>query len=303
MTSRYSPEAEMLINIFNSMEARYKTFLQITFSFLLVTHIIFAQQDYWQFQGGPYGKYIRSISTGLVGDVYISVNDGSLLRSKNNGELWTMTDYNHSLIQAITIDSTGRIYTGTSDEGIFRSSDEGANWQQISNGLNCYNILSITKSLTGAIYCGSDGGGVYVLTNNDTSWQYLGLANVAIMSLLVNSNGYIYAGTSGYSVFRSTNGGNEWAILEDGIGENRIINSLAIDTSGTIYAGTDLGVYRSTNDGDMWFQSNSGLMDTVVYELAVTPSRINSCLSRSVYVCIFGWRGLLGTTSFFQHRT
>jgi ligand-binding sensor domain-containing protein len=250
-----------------------KTLKHTLFYFLLTTQICFAQTDFWQLQGSPYGKHIQCISAGEIGKVYLSSSDAALFYSSNNGELWTITDYNHSLIQAIAIDNTGKIYAGSNGEGVFRSTDDGISWYQINDGLMNTNILSLTISPTSDILCGTDGGGVYKLIN-DTSWQYLGLANVQILSLLVKPNGFIYAGTSGYSVFRSTNAGTDWTMLYAGIGDDRFINALAVDSSGNIYAGTDLGVYKSTNDGDMWFQSSSGLMDTVVYELTVSPSQL-----------------------------
>jgi ligand-binding sensor domain-containing protein len=250
-----------------------KTILQTLFFFLLVTQISFAQMDFWQLQGGPYGKYIQCISGGTAGNVYMSVRDASFFYSSNNGELWSRTDYNHSLIQSIAVDNSGKIYAGSTGEGVFRSEDNGTSWSQINNGLMNSNILSLTVAASNGIFCGTDGGGVYKLIN-DTSWQYLGLANVQILSILVKPNGIIYAGTSGYSVFRSTNGGADWTMLYAGIGDDRFINALTVDSSGTIYAGTDRGVYRSTNNGDIWYQSNNGLMDTVVYDLAVSPSQL-----------------------------
>jgi ligand-binding sensor domain-containing protein len=250
-----------------------KTLLQTLFSFLLVTQICFAQTDFWQLQGSPYGKHIQCISAGEGGSLYLSSSDASFFHSSDNGESWSKTDYDHSLIQAITIDSAGKIYAGTNGEGIYSSNDNGMNWIPVNNGLMNTNVLSLTFSESSDILCGTDGGGVYKLING-TSWQYLGLVNAQILSLLVKPNGFIYAGTSGYSVFRSTNGGTDWTMLYAGIGDDRFINALTIDSSGNIYAGTDLGVYKSTNDGDMWYQSNNGLMDTVVCELTVSPSQL-----------------------------
>ena len=250
-----------------------KLFTHTLFFFLLAAQICFAQTDFWQLQGSPYGKHIQCISAGEAGNVYLSNSDASFFHSSNNGESWSKTDYDHSLIQAITIDSAGKIYAGTNGEGIYSSNDNGMNWIPVNNGLMNTNVLSLTVSESSGILCGTDGGGVYKLING-SSWQYLGLVNAQILSLLVKPNGFIYAGTSGYSVFRSTNGGTDWTMLYAGIGDERFINALTIDSSGNIYAGTDLGVYKSTNDGDMWFQSSSGLMDTVVYELTVSPSQL-----------------------------
>ena len=271
-----------------------KNLIQALFFFLLVTQICEAQTDFWQLRGSPYGKHIQCISAGEAGNVYLSSCDASFFHSSDNGESWLKTDYDHSLIQSITVDNTGKIYAGTNGEGVYSSNDNGMNWIPVNNGLMNTNVFSLTVSPSGGILCGTDGGGVYKLIN-DTTWQYLGLANVQILSLLVKPNGFIYAGTSGYSVFRSTTGGNDWSILINGIGDERFINALTIDSNGNIYAGTDLGIYKSTNDGDMWIQSNTGLMDTVVYELAVNSSQlILASAGKLMYVSSNGgssWEG------------
>ncbi len=53
------------------------------------------------------------------------------------------------------------------------------------------------------------------------------------------------------------------------------VNTLAIDPSNpnTIYAGTiQGGVCKSTNGGDTWIQTGSGLTDLHVRSLAIDPS-------------------------------
>ena len=51
----------------------------------------------------------------------------------------------------------------------------------------------------------------------------------------------------------------------------RFIISLAINSSGDIFAGTfeGGGVYRSTDNGENWTLVNNGLTNTYVYALAI----------------------------------
>jgi hypothetical protein len=50
--------------------------------------------------------------------------------------------------------------------------------------------------------------------------------------------------------FQSTNRGGSWSAVNSGLGK-RLVYSLAIDpgTSITLYAGTNRGVFKSTNSG------------------------------------------------------
>jgi ligand-binding sensor domain-containing protein len=50
------------------------------------------------------------------------------------------------------------------------------------------------------------------------------------------------------------------------------VSSLAINSSGHIFAGTVGGVFRSVNNGDSWTQVNTGLISTIVLTLAINSN-------------------------------
>ena len=259
-----------------------KTFLQISFFFLLIAQICLAQQNFWQLKGSPYGKEILCIKSRGPEKVFLSVSDGLLFKSTDSGQSWSRTNYSHSLVQVISLDNSGTIYVGTSNDGVLRTTDDGNTWQQISTGLTDLNIISLAVTSTGNIFCGTADGGVFRLDINEY-WVYLGLANVAILSLEVDLNGNIYAGTSGYSIYKSINDGNEWAQIYSGLGDDRFVHSLAINSEGKIFAGTDLGIYRSENEGQSWIQINNGLQDTVARSILISSDLIFSRVGVRMY--------------------
>jgi photosystem II stability/assembly factor-like uncharacterized protein len=82
-----------------------------------------------------------------------------------------------------------------------------------------------------------------------------------------------YGGPSS-GIFRSTDGGDTWAPLTTGLptgaGVGRIGIALAASSPSTLYAiyadadpGFFLGVFRSTNGGDTWTQTNDGALSNV----------------------------------------
>jgi hypothetical protein len=96
------------------------------------------------------------------------------------------------------------------------------------------------------------------------------------MSLAINSSGYIFAGTYGSGVFRSKDNGDSWVqVLSASLLQTW---SVSVNSSGHVFAGvlgglyTDLGCWRSTNDGDNWEQINTGLFDHFVQSLGVSSS-------------------------------
>lgn len=78
------------------------------------------------------------------------------------------------------------------------------------------------------------------------------------ISAIIIRNGTIYAGNDS-AVYASSNGGVTWERSASLPGEPSLIDALEI-LDGTIYAGTgSKGIYRSTNNGDSWEETNAGL--------------------------------------------
>ena len=71
-------------------------------------------------------------------------------------------------------------------------------------------------------------------------------------------------------MFKSTNGGGNW--INTGLTDTSVY-ALAIDpkTPATLYAGTDGGVFKSTDGGMNWSAVNTGLTATGVHALAIDP--------------------------------
>ena len=49
-------------------------------------------------------------------------------------------------------------------------------------------------------------------------------------------------------------------------------NSLVINSSGTIYAGTMGGVFRSTDNGENWLRTSTGMQNVITRTLAINSS-------------------------------
>jgi photosystem II stability/assembly factor-like uncharacterized protein len=145
--------------------------------------------------------------------------------------------------------------------------------------------LAISPADPLTIYAGSYDG-VWKSVNGGTTWT---TANsgftkriIALAVSPVNSE-IVYAGTYDSSIFKTTDGGTSWTKINSGLTVTNIqcfvINPVNRDN---IYAGTNAGggpgrrylnggVYKSTDGGKSWTQTNSGLPTVHVRSLAIDP--------------------------------
>ncbi len=97
----------------------------------------------------------------------------------------------------------------------------------------------------------------------------------SVQAIVAKSSGEWFAGTGDMldgqgGVFRSTDHGNTWVDASVGL-TNRTVMSLAIDSTGTLFAGTSGGgVFRSTDNGDRWYSASAGITYPYIFSLGVT---------------------------------
>jgi len=126
-------------------------------------------------------------------------------------------------------------------------------------------VTGLTLS-EGILYASTDGKGVFKSTDFGANWvpvfpssgSYPGLNTVAADP---NNANIVFAGTVSGKVYRSTDGGATWEAFTCSPGYNRGIVQLAVhrQNSRTVYAGGYAGFAVSTDSGEHWTHSNSGL--------------------------------------------
>jgi photosystem II stability/assembly factor-like uncharacterized protein len=198
--------------------------------------------------------------------------DSGVFKSIDAGRSWNPVDFPG----VPTFDPTtpGTLYA---QGGLFRSTDGGDTWDTAGAGLpgSPVNAFAIDPTTTpGTLYIatgsGCDGcaGGVFKSTDRGSTWAgvNVGLPGgrrsfwVTALVLDPTAPGTLYAGAGngGTSplpsggVYKSTDGGGSWAAVDVGLPSNTYgaaVGALALDpvTPGRLYAGTDSGVYKSTD--------------------------------------------------------
>ena len=135
----------------------------------------------------------------------------------------------------------------------------------------------------GVYYTGSDDGFVNVTRDNGQSWQNItpkGLGETLVNAIDVSPHdpATVYIATTKYkfndytpAIYKSTNYGKTWKNISEGIPYGAYTRVVREDQNkkGLLYAGTELGVYISFNDGVAWEPLQLNLPVTPITDLKV----------------------------------
>ncbi len=132
---------------------------------------------------------------------------------------------------------------------------------------------------------------IYVATNDyiyksrdgAQTWENLskGMTHSRVISMAVDPvlPATVYAGTKGDAVFKSYDGGQRWASQRAGLDDvtiTSVVNQFVFDPHDNthLYAATTMGVFETTNAGDLWQKRMDGMKEVLmVVTLALDPTR------------------------------
>ena len=264
-------------------------------AFVLVVHFAFninnCEAQWVQVTNGISPTMNTYAFTSIGNNIFVGTDVGVYI-STDNGTSWTVTALNNKVVYSLAAIGT-IVCAGTGSSGVYYSTNNGSSWTQSTMTTQTVYSLTVNGNI---IFAGASGNGVYYSTNNGTSWILSSLGSHTVLSLAASGTN-IYAGTSLSGIYRSTNNGANWAQTSmnssslkslaisgsyyfagayslsgsngfyrstDGgtwtlVGLNSI-NVLALAISGNnIIAGTDNGIYQSTNNGTNWIIKNQGI--------------------------------------------
>ena len=216
--------------------------------------------------------------------IFAGTKDSGIFRSSDNGSNWIPVNIgltNRNIKSFTFIDN--KIFTGTGTAGVFVSTNNGDSWVQSNTGLANLSVNTIFVNNEN-IFLGS-GNGIYRSTNNGNNWINISNnlpSNTSIKTITVSGTS-IFAGTVyGGGIFRSTNGGLNWLQINNGFPEYPVIYSLQT-VSDKIFAASDMGVYKSTDSGELWEEASEGLYYPVNLNLSVNGNIIYSATEVGIF--------------------
>ncbi|MGB1031581.1 MAG: VPS10 domain-containing protein, partial [Flavobacteriales bacterium] len=218
--------------------------------------------------------------------MYVSSQYGSLYRSDNFGD-----DFDWA---AIGIDDDGAwttpweldinnpsvMYAGY--QNMWRSTNGGAGWAQVSSNINeTLRYIDISPVNSNRVYAGTYDQ-IFTTSNGGNAWTELNtvpLPNIGISWIAASEfdASTLYVCLSGTSperkVYRTVDNGENWENISDNL-PNVPFNTIVEDPNleGSLYVGSDLGVYHRHPDLANWQAFDSGLPMTIVNELEIHPT-------------------------------
>ncbi|MBU0535871.1 MAG: hypothetical protein KKE20_02825, partial [Nanoarchaeota archaeon] len=208
-------------------------------------------------------------------------------------------------IKQIKIDPTNpdNIYLAT-DEGVYFSDNGAESWEEVDDGLDFSDIISISINSDGSmIYAGTRGAGVWIARTSDMYWQPAADIDseprVCWIKIDPTNSDIIYVAFNPTGMYKSTDGGQTWKEINLGL-TNTVVYPIQVSPldSQEIYIGTGYGrdmnsksgggkgVYRSFDGGEHWEPANGGLRkDIIVNDIIFDPKD-----PHTMYIGTEGWQ-------------
>jgi photosystem II stability/assembly factor-like uncharacterized protein len=227
--------------------------------------------------------------------IYAEYQWGGIGRSTNGGQSFSyigngidFTRTNWSTPYVLDVLEPNILYFGTYK--LHKTTNRGSSWSVVSpdltrgpNGrlgtITCVSSAVENDNITRVIYVGTDDAKLSVSTNSGSSWQdRTGILPQRYMTDVLadkRTPSTAYVTLSGYNldetnphVFRTTDYGVSWTDISGNLPDIPV-NSIIIDYNedGTLYVGTDAGVFFTQNLGTDWAVLGSGLPSSPVFDL------------------------------------
>ena len=234
--------------------------------------------------------------------IHISAHDSSTIYAGAN-KVFRSTDRGQSW-QAISGDLTQNVDRETlALMGVTAKDFTIAKHDGVQSYGNLVQVIESPKQ-AGVLYAGSDDGVVHMTRDNGKSWTNLtsrfpNVPKNAYVSGLVASThdaNTVYVAFDNHTnddynnhLYASVDGGNNFRSISEGLPKGQVVMTVAEDPKNpaVLYAGTEFGLFVSTDRGGSWNRIRSGLPTVPIHEIVFHPRDNDMILAthgRSIWI-------------------
>lgn len=225
------------------------------------------------------GGIIKSMYVRSDGVVYIGTQRGVYL-SADFGTTWikgTNNLYQYGINAVIVVGTL--VFAAADNGGFYVSYDNGYNFSLLYSGLNINTLCKIDQVIYAGLGSNIAYSGILMSTNYGVNWTQTNMPGNAVVNDIITDDVALYAATNN-GIYLAYSPATSWTKYDFGIPANTKVFSLK-KAGFIILAGTDKGIYRSTDNGNTWNAANSGLTTGLPF-LAVTIQ------GSTAFACQFG---------------
>ncbi|HID92874.1 MAG TPA: hypothetical protein EYP60_02145, partial [bacterium (Candidatus Stahlbacteria)] len=223
----------------------------------------------------------------IYAGVYGDQDTSGIYKSVDGGQTW-QKKYADTWASAIVIDPANTNIVYADGCGLIKSTDGGETWAGCGVGAGEIWTIAVDPLDPNIVYAGNAAyptmderfGGFYRSIDGGKTFSeaMIGMPHQPIYSIVVDSkNSKVYVGNDGPGVFMSIDKGKTWQWLSNRMTLQRVMGLTINPRDGTVLAttwswGAHAAVYKSTDFGDSWFNSSTGIYQTATVCIAVAPS-------------------------------
>ena len=189
-----------------------------------------------------------------------SSHSGEFFWSTDDGNYWVDTDTNdvlRNLGKTDLIETEGLLFCSAWD-GVLVSMDKGYTWNFTNTGLYYSFGTDLMKGPQNEIYLGTYGSGIFKSIDQGNTWFQTsnGINCALILDITFDKIGNIYAAAWNGGLHKSMDDGLTWQTVHNGL-TNLSLQCLLSTKGGDLFAGTDDGLFRSTDNGESWNRTSA----------------------------------------------
>lgn len=272
---------------------------------------------------------VRALVLGKDGVLYAGTMGAGVFRSPDGGRQWQRANAGLSNIsvRSLSVDGAGVLYAGTGN-GVFYSENGGARWLPMEGGMDNLQVHSFVVSDEGDLYAGTGGGlyrgkiqsewkplhegllispirtldygkegltvgtdgkGTFISKENNWAPDNVGLVNLSVRAM-ARGKTFLYIVTDD-GIYRRQHERHRWDPAE-GLPPARAL-SIGVDDLERVYAGTEQGVFASSDHGKSWHRE-SGPETAPIEVLAVEGKEVLAAAGNTVWIkSEGGWKKVL----------
>ena len=219
--------------------------------------------------------------------VYVTCQTGGLYRSTLSGKPNTFV---HSMAGVLSseVPFVGTVTGDLSDPNIvwwggvtnlWLSTSQAFTWTNVTASLPTDSIqtvsaIGVVSTDGNTVLVGDQAGDIFCSTNGKATgsvWNACGasIQGGPIASIVADplASGAAYLTETGYGndhIFHTADGGQTWTDLQGDLPDVPVSALLVDQDAGFLYAGTDVGVFMSANNGGHWQPLGNGLPNTAI---------------------------------------